>query len=341
MLEKDGYYKNEVLYFQGNNFHNPIPYNPSASTNYGSDGKTSGENMSDLGNEVIRLLKSKKRKIPNFFMISLLPITFFAFQIILPIIMSILKKKTFNSVEFKSKASNLLKNDCFSWYFILQSVNSDISIIWSFIQALLGIAIVIMLYSTLKQRFNVPEFKSQNIQLYILLACGIGNSIIEFANGVYSYLNGVDVLFEPEQSIVFFNTKVLLFFIVVALSIIFAITVISNVKLMRKGQLLNENEESWFGYKLIILNILLFFTLSYLSIVLQNKGYTLFFHNQLLENNAKYITEYFPYFIHLMVGILVLSYYFDLRYCYLSLSMNLEVDYLFEEDDNTKAEILE
>ena len=52
-----------------------------------------------------------------------------------------------------------------------------------------------------------------------------------------------------------------------------------------------------------------------------------------VDTNMNYVLLMFPYFIHTIHAILILSYYFELKYLNIALSQNLDVDYLFDDTE--------
>jgi hypothetical protein len=209
--------------------------------------------------------------------------------------------------------------------------------IYTVVTSICGMAIVIVLFVVLKQRFKVPEFINKNYKLYIMMFFGLMSNFFNFAKGFSPYLVIFNISKDINSDLTMKLTHIL-FLGVVFFSILFSIYSISVLDLLRMKKVKQMNTlDNWYSYKIVILVYLTSFFIIYIIFLLyDNKAFTLIDGSSLkkvFENHLKLVISTFPYFIHILNAVLMFSFYFELRYVNLALSQNLEVDYLFEESE--------
>lgn len=259
---------------------------------------------------------------------------------------------TTESLVSKLNFLNILSNYTFTSFFDLLNVNVKVFFVSSCITSLIGFLILIIIYSILKQRYNVPEFKTKFINLYIMLSLGIVTVFLNFLLGAYPFYlkyfqfkdssgthNKHDTrlgkqidekIFESFDSEKEYAFKMLLFLSYICLSCIYSISVISNVQLLKKIKSVNSNVEYRFSLKILNLFAIVLFTSFYILSLLNSKGY-IFISCEIIDNKA--LIYLIPYIIYLFLGLLNFSFYFELKYITYRMSRNMEVDYLFDDND--------
>ncbi len=212
--------------------------------------------------------------------------------------------------------------------------NRTIFCIYSGITSICGLAIVFVLYSVLKQRFKVPEYKDSTYKIYIMALFGTLSNSLNFLKGLTLYME-TDILKnlfgknEIESSQILFLS--LIFFSI--LFTVYSIKVLSILNANKSEDCRVDQDESWFHYKIVILTYLVSFTFIYVFFLMYDKQVFIFsgILNEIVLDNTTFVMKMFPYFIHIINAILMFSFYFELRYVNLILSKNLEVDYLFDD----------
>jgi hypothetical protein len=210
-----------------------------------------------------------------------------------------------------------------------------------------SLAISMILYSVLKQRFKVPEFQSHSFKLNIMLLFSLASNAFHLACAaapplINSFFRlGEEVQLELEN-----ETKQFLFLLHIFFSILFALYLLTVLNLVRnknfdesKNSLFSKlqtevQENKWFLYKYITLFYLCVFTLVYVLVLLQNAQIVSFGpFDVFIKEYCQLVSAIFPYFIQVINAVLVFTFYFELKFVNLALAQNLDVDYLFEEED--------
>ena len=219
----------------------------------------------------------------------------------------------------------------FSEFYYLFNIQPEFSLSMSIANAFVSLIVMLMLYLVLKQRYNVPEFKTYTIRLNFMLVYGIYACIFQLYF-IYQCLNKSAIEKSNELDTKFLLYTVIIFMIHVILNITYAIIVLFNVVIIRKNQVLSQKEEQWLNLKVVIIVFLILAFTIYLVSVFNLYDYLLSFNLSIIENNKIYIYRFFPFYINSLIGILHLSYYFEMRYVILSFSQNMEVNNLFNHD---------
>jgi hypothetical protein len=239
-------------------------------------------------------------------------------------------------------------------FFQLPKINPTISHIYAIISTFSGFSIVIILFSILKQRFKVPEYRQHNFKLYIMLFFGLMSNFLNLIKGFFLDLEKIKII----SFICEINDDMkhkLLFLLLICFSFLFAFYSISILYLLKNSTddetkenhstnnlYVSEFGEDWLSYKLIILAFLIIFSIVYILFLMhENKLFILggSYYNDFFESNMTFVVKVFPYFLHLINSILMFSFYFELKYLNLALSQNLEVDYLFESAEKENDSI--
>jgi hypothetical protein len=271
----------------------------------------------------------------NLATLSILPIIYLLSSILIIIIL--LFTRYINRIEFSTDIS--YKNIKIPNYYDLQKINPFIYNIYIFSTSITGISIVIILYGVLKQRFRVPEYQNHTFKLNIMMLFGIISNFLNFVKGIYppifeNYYNIVKEI-QPNLEIDFSHLTFLTF---VFFTILFSVYSLSILSLLRGKNNLNANimnEDIWYLYKFITLIYLCFFTLIYIAFLLHgSKVFSVGLFENIIKEYYICVIAMFPYFIHVINSVLMFTFYFELKFVNLALSQNLDVDYLFEDENN-------
>lgn len=269
----------------------------------------------------------------NLATLSILPVIYLLSSLLIIIIL--LFTRYMNRMEFSTDIH--YKNIKIPNYYDLPKINPFIYNIYTCSTSITGLAIVLILYGVLKQRFRVPEYQNHTFKLNIMMLFGLISNFLNFAKGISppifeNYYNIVKEI-QPNLEIDFSHLTFLTF---VFFTILFSVYSLSILSLLRGKNNLNANrmnEDVWYLYKFITLIYLCFFTLIYIAFLLHGSKV---FSVGLLENIIKeYYTcviSMFPYFIHVINSVLIFTFYFELKFVNLALSQNLDVDYLFDDE---------
>ena len=262
--------------------------------------------------------------------LSIFPLFYFLASILMMIVLILIKNK--QKIILNSDVN--INNMIFHSYYDLDLINPLIYKIYTFITTIAGMVIVITIFSIMHQRFKVPEYKTHSIKLYIMIIFGIVGNSITFIKGFMPLMH-YDDLIQTINNELKIEISQLLFLIWIFFSVFFAIYSMNILKLLRSKQSMTlNNEENWYNYKILIIIYLNITTLIYVGFILHQNNILKFnlFQN-FVEGNMNYVLLLFPYFIHTIHAILILSYYFELKYLNIALSQNLDVDYLFDDTE--------
>jgi hypothetical protein len=280
----------------------------------------------------------------NLNILSILPTFYLVLSLLTIWILLILKAKT----KHASDSDTVIKKLHIPNYYDLLEINPMLFRIYTYSTSLTSLTIVFILFSVLKQRFKVPEYREDSFKLYIMLIFGIISSFFNFAKGIVPFLENYKVFCQnfSENFEFKFDLSHFVFIALVFFSILFSIYSITIFKLLQNKQKLSrivDNEENnWHSYKIALISLLSFCLLVYLvyltflyndkSIIILSESINVY-----MNGNYKIVTAMFPYYIHVLHSLLIFSLFFELKYANRSLSQNAEVDYLFE---NGEEEIL-
>ena len=240
-----------------------------------------------------------------------------------------------NKIEFATDIK--LKNLKIPNYYDLPKINPIVYNIYTCSTSITGLAIVIILYSVLKQRFKVPEFQTHSFKLKIMMLFGLISNFLNLAKGITppmleNYYNIVKEI-QPNLEIDFSHLTFLTF---IFFTILFSVYSLSILSLIRGKNNLNSNrmnEDVWYLYKFVTLIYLCFFTLVYIAFLLHgSKIIKIGLFENLINEYYSTVISLFPYFIHVINSVLMFTFYFELKFVNLALSQNLDVDYLFEDE---------
>lgn len=232
-------------------------------------------------------------------------------------------------------------------YFDLQKVNKIAFNIYIFLSCLSSTGIVIILYSVLKQRFKVPEFQVHSFKLNIMLLFGLSSNILCFIRAVATpFFNRYHLLIKDIKPNLEMDFNQMIFLLQIFFGILFSIYSLTILHLVKEKTFNHdyrnnydrvENEidnNKWCLFKYINLFYLSLLMLIYILFLMNNsKIINLGFLDEIVKNNYVFVIGIFPYFIHIINAILIFTFYFELKFVNLALAYNLDVDYLFEEDD--------
>jgi len=280
----------------------------------------------------------------NWNFLSIFPTLYLFLSLITIWVLLIIKKRTNPHLE----SDTIIKNFRIPNYYDLLEANPLIFRLYSYTTALIGLAIVFILFSVLKQRFKVPEYREDSFKLYIMLIFGIISSFFNFAKGIVPFLENYKIICQnfSENFEFKFDLSHFVFIALVFFSILFSIYSITIFRQLQKKQkfsrIVDDEEHNWHIYKIMlicVLSVYLLIYIIYLTFLYNDKSIIILSEsvNSYLKSNYKIVTAMFPYYIHVLHSLLIFSMYFELKYANRSLSQNADVDYLFE---NCEEEIL-
>lgn len=284
---------------------------------------------------------SKSHLLNNLNILSILPTFYLVVSLLTIWILLILKAKS----KLASDSDTIINNLHIPNYYELLEINPLIFRLYTYSTSLTGLTIVFILFSVLKQRFKVPEYREDSFKLYIMLIFGIISSFFNFAKGIVPFLENYKILCQnfSENFEFKFDISHFVFIALVFFSILFSIYSITIFNLLQNKQKLSriaDNEENnWHSYKIILITLLSVCLLIYLvnlTFLYNDKSIIIFSEsiNHYMNRNYKIVTAMFPYYIHVLHSLLIFSMYFELKYANRSLSGNAEVDYLFENGED-------
>lgn len=263
--------------------------------------------------------------------LSILPSLYLFVSLITILILLFLKYK--NKITFNSDV--IINNLKIPNFYDLPKIHPLFYHFYTGTTSVIGLAIVFILFSVLKQRFKVPEYQDHTFKLYIMMIFGFISNCLNLAKGFSNYIQNYDIIALKIQTDLKIDISYLLFITYIFFTVLFSIYSIRVLQLLRTKQS-TENDENWYHYKVIILWYLVIFTLIYAIFILHDTNrITLNIFNNYIENHSLFVITVFPYFLHVLNAILVFSFYFELKYVNMALSQNLEVDYLFEDSERS------
>jgi hypothetical protein len=257
------------------------------------------------------------------------PLLYFLASILVLIILLFIKYK--NKINYNSdvKFGNLILPS----YYDLVLINPLIFKIYTCLATITGMVIVMTLFSICNQRFKVPEYRTHTIKLYIMTLFGTIFNVITFIRGFIPIMHYDQLLYTVTDSLKI-ELSQLVFLSFIFFSVFFSIYSHNILQLLKSKQVGSIEEESWYYFKLTIIFYLNVFTVIYIVFLLhENELIKIGIFRTFIEKNMIYVLVMFPYFIHIINAVLVFSFYFEFKYLNIALSQNLEVDYLFDENN--------
>jgi len=118
-------------------------------------------------------------------------------------------------------------------------------------------------------------------------------------------------------------------------SIAFAVYSIFSISLIKKKQpKINIDKDEWIRNKIIIIATLSLASIFYIIVLIEKKNNYHFLFEDFINKHYNIIILLMPYFIHVLNGILVFSYYYELKYFNYILSQNLDIDFHFDSSES-------
>jgi hypothetical protein len=284
-----------------------------------------------------QILKSKKSPFLSFFKYSFLPTFYLLINIIVVIIL--LYKKNKQHIIFPKDVRLNQENQIPNYFELMEKISVPIVEAYTLCSFICGCLIVYFLFSIVKQRFKVPEYKEQTYKVYIMSTIGLIANLFSLAKGFAKRMDNFEELNLFLKLQIKIGITELLFICFICFSVLFSFYSLNLLNLLKQKQSYTiKSEELWYNFRIITLCYVAVFTLIYLLFLFQFYDIiTIDFIMEILSRNMNYVISIFPYFIHLLNAVLFYSFYFELKYMNHALSQNLEVDYLFDienADDN-------
>lgn len=247
-------------------------------------------------------------------------------------------------------------------FYSLMDYEKEFVFVSNTLNSIISFVILYLIFSLLKQRFNVPEYKVNHYNLYAMFLLGIFSCLLNFMQGFYplyvkqnftlslfnnntnekrtntfgEYTNEEINSRIDNQSLI--SLKVLMYTSFIIISILYSLSVIANVNFLKKlsiGTSTSKPEESmYFKYFIILMN----WALSSIYIFLlinKNRDNTQYIEN---SKTTDIIFALIPYFLYLLHGMMMFCFYYDIKYVTYNMKKNIYVDFLFE---NESIELLE
>jgi len=246
-------------------------------------------------------------------------------------------KKEFEDIIFSFPNFFEIKNifpNAFNIYVILSSVSS--------------LAIVLILFFILKQRFRVPEYQIHHLKINVMLILGLVANFLNISktvcplllNHYFFFVKDINPFLELNLNNVLFVTHIIcyVFYSIYSLFIL-------NLMKVKKSDIegnglatqieIQSNLEKWLNFKCFILIILTTFLVVYLYFLL-SKNYDLIlcfgFFKVFFEKYLNFVLRLLPYTIHFLNSILIFTLIFDLKFFNFYFAQNIDVLYLFEQE---------
>jgi hypothetical protein len=251
------------------------------------------------------------------------PVIYLLASILMPITLLIIKQNN----KLTSKQDITIDGRIVTCYFDLINVNQVIYKAYCCISSLSGIVIVLILFTTLNQRFKVPEFKDNTIRLHFMMLFGMASNLLLLYRGFFAFFKANII----ELSTSLDDHPETLFIAYILFSIFFSIYSLTMLDLLRTQRI---KEDYWYIYRVILVSFLSIFTIIYTSFLLYKNHYVTKYspNADLINHYMGYVLAMFPYFIHSLNAMKIFSYYFEIKYLNAVVSRNLDVDYLFESE---------
>lgn len=192
---------------------------------------------------------------------------------------------------------------------------------------------VMILFSHLLQRSMVPELKKYRLEIIFAMISGLLISCIEPVRGWVRIEDIIESNFTCWECKETLNTPEVYFIGVHIIIILYGLFIGSLLRVMEK-KYQSENKEHYeltMDFKLITLGLLFLMLLIYFLIYGHSIHVFTFtgWLEKMVIQNSLFVKTFFPYFIHVLVAIYLLCFYLDLKYIRLSLTQNLNADYVF------------
>jgi hypothetical protein len=274
--------------------------------------------------------ESRGYLVTNVSNLSLLPPLYLFINVATIVILLIYKLK--DNVTFKNDI--LIGDTKVTNYFNLFKVNHFVFHLYTCANSITGVIFVFLLFSLLKQKFKSPENEKHSFKLHILLILGFLTHLISLGVGFIPYVDN----YKQANHIMLNEIKIelsqFLFLTMNFFFILFGIYSLICLNVLRNYKVRNEAKENWFIYKVITLIYLSCFTVIYLLILLfKNKVISFGLSENALAKHQNYVLALFPYFIHILSGLLIFSFYYEFKSVNLTLSETLEGENLDDESN--------
>jgi len=235
------------------------------------------------------------------------------FVLNLSLVAFLITLKVINNLDLKSDfkfASTVIPN-----FFQLKAVSSIVFNVLTLISALVGLTIIISVYLIAKNDREAKIIKTNKLSFYFTLLFGVISQLIQVIIGYEVFLTEVkhmNVQLSKE-----FNIKIeeILFITYVLIFELFALFATLELHHIQVTNVRNyETKENSTSYKIITLLYLFIFSFIYFFVYLHMNdliGMKLA-NMKVLDTYYNIILAVFPYLIHVMIGIFMLTFYNDL-----------------------------
>lgn len=266
--------------------------------------------------------------------------------------------KTFNVDKVMSYLIELKDNIKFSkiydFYSLIDNDKEFVFVSYT-INSIISLIILYLIFSLLKQRFNVPEYKLNHYNLYAMFLLGFFSVILNFMIGFYPFYvkqNFTISIFKTKtediantfgeysneainsridfQSLI--SLKILLYTSFIVISILYALSVIVNVNFLKKISNINTgsktHENIYFKYFFLLLNWCL--SAIYIFLLINKSS-----DKSLYLDDSRTVDVVFaliPYFLYILHGVIMFCFYYDIKYVTYNMKKNIYVDFLFENE---------
>ncbi len=297
------------------------------------------------------LISSKGYLTNNRFFLFLFPSLYLTLSILIILLILFLKFNSRIEYKFKWDIDTDKNYKHINSYFKIPSfyeldrVNETAFNLYIFLSCGCSLSIVFILFTVLKQRFKVPEYQSHTFKLNIMLIFSVVSNILSLSRSLTPLvLKDYFIRARKIQPNVELNFNQILFLTQIFFNILFSVYSLSILNLVQEKNFsasnnfmqieIQINKNKWYLYKYITIFYLSVSTLVYILFMLNNAEMLCCgILEQFMNNYREFVLAMFPYFIHVMNSLLVFTFYFELKFVNMMLARNLDVDYLFDEEE--------
>ena len=240
-------------------------------------------------------ISSSSKFSKNLCKLSILPTLYLILNILIIFLLLYIKKRRniIYSTDFTRNSITIAN------FYHLTKVCPSLFKIYSSTTSLIGLILVSILFSALKQRFKVPEFKNHYYKLYVLLAFGYLSNFFNFATVLIPYFVNLEDLDNELSKEIQIELNQLIFLTMIFFSVSFAIYSLFCLTLIREKQPeINVEKDNLLSYKMLIIVFLSIITLIYiLAILYQDCG---LIRDLIHENQSEFYKNILSYIIYIL-----------------------------------------
>ncbi len=225
-------------------------------------------------------------------------------------------------------------------FFKLKNINPIVFNIFTLTVAVVGLLIILSLFIVAKLDRYQKIIKNSQFGLYALLVFGVISQIIQVLIAYLVFNNDIGNINKELKKETSLEIEELIFLSYLIFFELFGVFASIELYMIQSLNVNNyEKKENWTSYKVICLMYLITFTIIYLFVFLHKNNLI-----GMMLKNMKYIETYydiilavFPYTLHIIIGLFMVTFYNDLQYFSFGVyTKKSESEQMY--DDNNKNE---